>query len=173
MSCSTYQTAALRLREHEVHDQQMEERRDDQHEEKLPCDLVERNGAGDQENDIREVQATHSNSHTLTANVCRENLGQIQELTGIHKGAPEGNEQEDEEDGGSLTSFVHGADKFGLKCYFADQGDHDATETNKHESAPADLFDEEGTEDVAREGRRNPAGNEEERHVPCHSKGYE
>jgi hypothetical protein len=48
---------------------------DDQHEEKSPADVVEGDGAGDQEDNVCEVETTHADSHALAADVSREDLG--------------------------------------------------------------------------------------------------
>jgi hypothetical protein len=70
-----YQASALCLRAHEVHKGQMEGRGDDEYEEELPSNVVESDGAGNEQDDIREVQAAHADCHALTPDMCREDFG--------------------------------------------------------------------------------------------------
>jgi hypothetical protein len=79
----------------------------------------------------------------LAADVCGEDLGDVEELRGVDEGAPEGGDEEkDEEDCGVLASAIRCADKRSLQGDFADQTDEDAGEADEEECAAAEAFDD-------------------------------
>lgn len=70
----THQTSALGLRAEEVHEDDIESGRNYQDKEEFPTNLVKGNGTSNEKNDICEIQARHSNAHTLASNMSREDL---------------------------------------------------------------------------------------------------
>lgn len=70
-----YQASTLGFRAHEVHKDYVEGRGDDEHEEELPSNVVESDRTGNEQDDVREVQAAHADSHALTPDVGGEDFG--------------------------------------------------------------------------------------------------
>ena len=60
---------------HEVDEDDMQERRADHHEEELPLDLGEGDRAGDEDDDIGQVQTHHAEAGALGTDMCWEDLG--------------------------------------------------------------------------------------------------
>lgn len=107
----------------------------------------------------------HADRGALAAYVGGEDFGHVQVLRGIEAGAPEQDEEIDEEDGGALASFVGAAGVDGLQRAFADQRDEDTAGADEHEGAATDFVDKEGGEDVAGERGGGPEGEEEDGEV--------
>ena len=147
----------------------MNGRDDDKDKEELPRDNLQRDRPGNKDNDTSHIQTHHTDGHTLAADVRREDLRQIQVLRGVNEGRPEEDEEEDEEDGGALPGHVVGAEVSGQHRAFADERNYNAADPGEHEGATTDPVDEEGCEDIAREGERYPERAEEEGHVGFHS----
>jgi hypothetical protein len=167
-----FQRPLFGFREEEVDVQEMQSSRDDEDQEELPTDLVQCDGASDQKDDGSEVKPHHTNSHALTSDMCWEDFSQVQELTSVEECGPEKDEEEDEEDGGSLACDIVSAEERCLHRSLTTQGNHDSSETCEHERSATDLVNEEGGEDVAGEGGGDPEGREEEGHVCLHPKAY-
>ena len=71
----TYQASSLCLRAHEIDKNDVKRSWNDQHQEELPADLVERNRAGNEENNVGQIQTGHADSHALATNVGRKDFG--------------------------------------------------------------------------------------------------
>lgn len=94
-----------------------------------------------------------------------EDLAHIEILCCAKAGAPEKDEEVDEEDSCSLSGLVGAACVDGLEGAFADEGYEDATGADEHKLAPAKFVDKKCGEAVPGEGCCGPESQEEERHV--------
>lgn len=90
--------------------------------------------------------------------------------TFIGSGLPECDEQEDEEDGCFLSSFVVRALILCLQSTLEAQRHDQAGQACEQECSPAELIDIKGCKDVARERCRDPEGSKQQWHIACHSK---
>jgi len=132
------QAPLLCLREEEIHIKPVDRRRDDEDQEELPADLVQRDRARHKQDYGGEVEADHADGHAGRPEVRGEDLAEVEVLRRVDAGAPEADEEEDEEDGGFLTRRVGAAEVFGLQGDFEDEADEDAGEAGEEEFAPAD-----------------------------------
>jgi hypothetical protein len=71
----SYQGSTLSLRAHEIDEDDVQECWENEHEEKLPGDIIERDWSGDKQYDVCEVETHHADSCTLTSDMRWENFG--------------------------------------------------------------------------------------------------
>ena len=76
------EAATFGLRAHEVDEENVEEGWYYEDEEELPLDLVQADRAGNQDNDVGEIETHHTEGSTLTANVSWEYLGAGSNVSG-------------------------------------------------------------------------------------------
>ena len=159
------QTQQPRLGEEEINHRHVNRGRTYQDQEEFPPDVVQRDGTGDEDDDLGCELVEHADRRALAAYLGGEDFGHVQVLRGIEAGAPEQDEEIDEEDGGALAGFVGAAGVDGLQRAFTDQRNEDTAGADEHEGPTTDFVDEEGGEDVAGEGGGRPEGEEEDGEV--------
>lgn len=99
----------------------------------------------------------------------REDLRDVEVLRRVDEGAPEEDEEEDQEYRGGEARFVSGIEVECLCDAFEDERHGEAAEPDEQEETASDAVDKEGCEYVAGEGECDPERRQEEGHKVGHA----
>lgn len=166
---SRVETGSRKRQYLQVDSNDIERRGNDEDEKELPRDLVQCNWPSHQDDDGGTIKGEHARRHALAPDMGREDLAEVQILCRIHARTPEGSEQVYEEHASPLSRFVRGAEIFCQEDGFESEGQDDSRDAEEQEFSSAPTVDEQGCQNVPREGHREQGGQKQQWHVSTQS----